>query len=279
MAELDTQDPAVETPDPDAGQAVDLETLAIPADKYKDNPTISKYKTVGEVFKGLDNANKLIGAKGVIVPKEDATDEEKSEFFNKLGRPPKPEEYKLSEVKDLHPEIQKSITPEAQGVFKSEMHKLGLTNAQADGLYKWYFENASKGKLNEDKQTDAQMKEAETKLRQDWGKDYDANLSMAKKLVAKHGGEELIKALNGADNNPVVIKFLGSIAKNFSEDQLSVDVKGVDNTNQSAAKKRISEIQKDRSGPYWNENHEDHMKAVKEVTDLYKTAYPDEVEA
>lgn len=269
---MDTQTPVDQDTTAPDGTGVAFEELPIP-ETYKDNPNVSKYKSVGELIKGHENAVKLVGAKGVIVPKDDAPQEEKDKFLNTLGRPENPEGYKLSPV-ELHPKIKAAYTPEVEGVFKSEMHKIGLTQAQADALHKWYFEAASKGEVAKEEATNKSIKDGEVSLRKQWGAEYDSRIANARKVVAKFGGQAAIDALGDIGSHPAVVKMMGEIATHFSEDAIkSFGDKQPEGAQ--GAKEKIKSMRSDPKHPLNLENHPDHNNAVKELTELYKEAYPD----
>lgn len=266
----DTAAPVVEdTQAPEGTEQPKSWLEQLPEEARKD-PNISKYKTPDEFIKGHQNLVKLVGAKGVIVPKEDAPAEEKDKFYNSLGRPEKPEGYKITPV-ELHPKIKESYTPEVEATFKSEMHKLGLTQSQVDGLHKWYFENASKGEVAKEQATEKALKDGESALRAEWKDKYDVNLNNAKKVANRFGGKEAIEALGDLGSHPAIVKMLGNIAANFSEDVIS-DVKTKQVEGNEGAKAKIKAIHADKSHPYWKGD----SAAIKEVTQLYKEAYPDE---
>lgn len=240
-------------------------------EELKNDPNISKYKSSEELAKGHLNAVKLVGAKGVIIPGKDAKPEEVEKFYNALGRPEKPEGYKLTPIENLHPSIKEKYTPEAEAVFKAEMHKIGLTNAQVDALHKWYFENASKGELLKEQATEKAIKDGEAALRQKYGKEYDIKLANAIKIVKKFGGQEAIDALGDTGSHPAVVKMMMEISNHFSEDMIkSFGEKKTEGSN--AAKEKIKTILADKSHPYWKGDSE----AIKEVTKLYQEAYPNE---
>ena len=271
MPELDTPVPATDTPAPDAG--VDFENTAIP-ETFKDSP-VGKYKTVGELAKGYTEAQKLIGAKGVILPGEKATPEEVEKFYNTLGRPEKPDGYKLSPLEKLHPELK--ITPESEAGFKALVHKHGLTAKQADGLYKEYFGMISQSLTKRDEGMLASKHEAEKALRTDWGANYDKNLAGAKRLIDKFGGEGGREGFGDIGNNPKVLKTLANIAKQFSEDGF---IKGNDvkSSEVADAQKQLTAILLNKDHPYWKAGA-GHAEAVAEYARLQAIVTPNEREA
>lgn len=265
MSEQDTQAPATDTQAP----GNEFEGMAIP-ETYKDTP-VGKYKTVGEVIKGYGEAQKLIGAKGVILPGEKATPEEIDKFYNTIGRPEKPDGYKLSPLENLHPEIK--LSPEDEMGFKALMHKHGLTARQADGLYKEYFGMISGSLTKRDEGMQASKHEAEKALRTDWGADYDKNLNSAKRLIEKFGGANAREAFGDLGNNPQVLKTIANIAKKFSEDGF---IKGaeVQNGEVKEAQQRITDIMLNKAHPYWVAGP-GHAEAVAEMKRLQSIVHPE----
>jgi hypothetical protein len=242
-------------------------------DPIKTDPNITKYKNLDEFATGHLNAVKLVGAKGVIVPKPDAPPEEHDKFYNSLGRPEKPEGYKLSPMENLHKSIQ--ITPESQKVYMEQMHKLGLTNSQADNLNKWYMGVLNQALTSQDQAHEAKLKEVGTKLQQEWGKDYQLNVTMANRLLEKFGGKETAERFLGENADPQLLKVFASVAKVMSEDH--VNSLGFSSLASSAseAKQKIREIESNLKHAYYDADHPDHNNWVGEngeMRRLYKIA-------
>ena len=250
-------------------QSPELESMEIP-ETYKDSP-VGKYKTVGEVFKGYGEAQKLIGAKGVIVPGENATEEEQGKFYNSLGRPEKAEGYKLSPLENLHPEVK--ITPETEAGFKNLVHKHGLTAKQADGLYKDYFGMMSSSLTKRDEKTNADKHEAEKALRTEWGGEYDNNVNKTKRLIDKFGGNDAREAFGDLGNNPVVLRTLANISKKFSEDGFVKGDKQI-NVEANEAQKKITEILVNKDHAYWKQGP-GHAEALDEMKRLQAIVNPE----
>ena len=246
------------------GGLPDFESLPIP-ENFKDS-AVGKYQNIGELIKGYDNAQKLIGAKGVILPTEKSTPEEVEKFYNTLGRPEKADGYKFSPIENLHPNIK--ITPEDEGVFRTIMHKAGIPQKQADSLRKEYFGLASQMLSKQDEAITSGRKTAETALRQEWGADYDANLQKTQRLIDKFGGKDGRTAFGELGNNPHVLKTLATIAKQLSEDSFIPGSKGQSNQMEAAAK--LKSIMDDKKHPYWVQGpgHDDALKEVMRLQDL-----------
>jgi hypothetical protein len=101
-------------------------------DDLRSDPLASKYPNVVELFKGLKEANGLIGKKteGMVrIPTEQSTPEEKSAFLKSIGVPDKPENYALPKLGDGV-----TVDPGLEKWFRETGHKHGLTGNQFSAL-------------------------------------------------------------------------------------------------------------------------------------------------
>ena len=244
------------------------------SDEIRNDPTVRKYKSSEELAKAHINLQSKIGAKGVIVPKEGATQEEYDAFYEKLGRPKTSDEYKFTPIENLHESIK--ITSDGEKAFKDIAHKIGLSQVQADALNKWYLSNINASTKNSFEEQDKALKSAEATLRQDWGQGYEQRIKLAQRVVDKFGGEEAKSALKEVGNNPAVLKMLAEIGSKMSEDSIGDIGGGNLLMTASQAKQKIAEMANDKTHPVWDESHPMHKEAVEERTRLYKLAYPDE---
>lgn len=256
----------------------------IPEEFTKD-PNVTKYKDVTEFLKGHSNLAKLVGAKGVILPKEGAAPEEVEKFYNALGRPEKPEGYKIEVPQGLHKSIE--INEESVKGYQLLAHKHGLTQKQADGLNKdWLAVQNRIAQENERLETEAAQK-AETALRAEWGGKFEANRDRIAAAILKAGGEEALNAMGGVQglgNNIPVMRAFGNIVALLSEDSINTlkfDNGGSGNTGAGngnetpeQALAKISAMNSDPNAAFMNEKHPDHKAALKERDRLYRIAYP-----
>ena len=247
------------------------------APELKADPNIAKYKTPDDLVKGHLEAVKLIGSKGVIIPGKDAKPEDVDKFYNTLGRPEKAEGYKFTPIEGI-PDALKPV-PEVEAAVKGLFHKAGITQAQADLIQSEYTKMQMQSIAKQQESFTAQRQAAETALRNEWAQDYDKNIALARRVVEVVGGKGAADAFGDIGNNPTVLKFLAKVGKSMSED--SIDRLGISplQTNAAEAKRQIDSIlnmsaEARKEHPYWNENHRDHQKAIKELQELYKIAYP-----
>lgn len=138
---------------------------------------------------------KLLG-NAVRIPGKNATEEEKAEFLNKLGRPETADKYEFVAPKDLPAEL--PYDGEKAAKFKAKAHEIGLTQAQAAVIHDWFIEDqkgeylhVAEDRVEELKQT----AKAETdKLVKLWGPldapTAQANLEFADRFIMTTVGEK-----------------------------------------------------------------------------------------
>ncbi len=245
-----------------------FEATAIP-ESFKDTP-VGKYKTFGEIVKGYGEAQKLIGAKGVIMPGENADQTEIDKFQITMGRPEKSDGYKYEPLKDLHADLK--ITPEVEANFSKFAHKHGLSQKQAAGIRGEYFGMLSQGLTKKDEVDQKAKHETEAALRTEWGAEYNTKLKRTQSLIDKFGGEGAIEAFGDLGNNPAVLKILASIADKFSEDSFTLGSTHTESTI-SEAQRKINEILANKEHMY-HKTGPGHKEAMAEMTRLNEIVHP-----
>jgi len=238
-------------------------------DGAKDDPDITRYKSGEELYKGFKAQSELVGKKGVIIPDEGSDEATKANYRKAMGIPDKAEGYVFPEPENLHKEAQ--VTPEDMASFKAIVHKHGLNAKQAEGIFAEYYGMMSNALNQRDEHAILMKGEAETALRNEWGKDFDVNSTIARRLVDKFGGAETLEAFGDLGNNPKVMKFLANLGKTISEDSF-VGVGSIDlSTDAAGAKQKIKEIFADPD--FVDVNSPRHSALVEENTRLFKIAY------
>lgn len=193
----------------------------LPAD-LKDNAAFTSFPTIGDLAKShLELGNKVKEFDGIKAKLEDsipklpdnATDEERSIYFNALGRPEKAEGYEF--------DGEDKNAPEWTSHWKQQFHSLGLTKTQAKTLSSAW--NAQMQKMVDAHNVSVQneTKAAETKLRTELGDKFDTSVELAKRVYQKHLGAEFDKDFsNGsAGTRFQTIRFLLKMASLTGEDR------------------------------------------------------------
>jgi hypothetical protein len=189
----------------------------LPAD-LRDNEAFKPYKTVGEFAKAhLETATKAKeyeGKLGNSIPKlgANATQEERDKFFNSLGRPESPDGYQL-EGGDK--EKEKLLDP-----WKKDFHDLGFTSDQAKGLKARFDARINQLVDAQKASVQAEINDASTKLKTEWGDKYDANVELVNRFWKKETDSEFDKAFTGESsaNRFTMMRFLFKMAAKTGED-------------------------------------------------------------
>ena len=248
------------------------------SDEVRNHPSVAKFKSSEDMAKSYVSLEKKIGAKGVIVPGEGATPEERNAYQIALGRPENAEGYKFDTPEGIHKDIQ--ITPELEGAYKDVALKLGLTNEQAAGLRMYHLDSLTSQINTGEKAREDSLLNAETELRKEYGAKYDGMVGTASKVVDKFGGQDVKNILNetGLGNNPAVIKMMAEIGSKLSEDTIgkagSADLMMSPSQAKAEIAKINNEAQTNPKHPLMDEQHPEHKEAISKRDSLYKLAYP-----
>lgn len=222
---------------PEGGNLTGGEWRAQLSDDLKGNETFTPFKTVSEFAKAhLETAGKVADLEGKVkdalfVPGDNATDEERSAFFAKLGRPEKAEDYVIAEM-DVHGitdekarEAIKARATEDIAWFRGLAHKLGMSKVVAETLFGEYAKrNAEYFALMEGQRQKA-MDDAMETLKKDpeWaGENFTKNLVVVNKAMEAFGSPELKQVFDasGLGNNAAFINFFYKVGKAMGEDKL-----------------------------------------------------------
>lgn len=259
--------------------------------------TIQDVNDITSLVKSYDSAQRMLG-NSVRIPSADASIEAKQEFYDKLkavpgitrlpdpadkasfdafynalGRPDSPDNYRIS----LGENIQ--IDESSMGQFKQLAHSIGLTNDQAAKLAE--FEAARYQAVEQDVIASKQF--AEQTLKQEWGADYNNRLTGAKEAInfyAEKYPDAVQELVSGpAGNNPAFLAMLSELYGSLKE-------KGVSIPNSSStsygmtpeeAMAQIKDIQNNQAHPYWNAptGSAEKQAALDKMAKLFQAAYPE----
>lgn len=268
--------PTTQTPN----QATPSEQSFVVPEAYHGKPWVEKVKSTDDLWKTLDNAQGLIGRK--TVPSPDAPDEEWQKFYNTLGRPEAADKYALPEVEGLP---DGADLTESKKLATSIMHEAGLTQKQAEKLWKLYvgaeLQNVEKTKQTQAenaKKLDAEFDETIKKL---FGDKHEEKQRQALDLMKSTVPEDLRSAFDGVAENPkalaAVVAALAGAAEQIAEVKRKYGAEdGLTNGGQSAggmqsmdavrkelAVLRTSEAARD----FMHKDHKATMDKIKSLSD------------
>lgn len=233
------------------------------------------FKASGDVIESYRNFEKLMGVPAENLLKLPAKDDD-VEGWNKiharLGRPEKPDGYKI-------PMPEKGGDPEfakwAQGVF----HEAGLTSKQAEKVASKFNEYAFAKQQQGAEAVQQRGRDAEVELKKDWGMAYEQNLKVVDRAAAELGLDDpqLLK-LREAFGPAGAIKFLHTLSEKLGGEHTFV-TNGVGSQgfngamSPAAAQNKINTLKGDKEWVTKYVNGD--SKAKEEMDNLMRMAYPD----
>ena len=194
-------------------------------DNLKSNEMLAKNATIGDLSQTfLDLHGK--SEKAIYLPEENATEDEKTAFYLKLGRPENVEGYQFEKVTlpDRFKGMENQMSADEKA-FKEVAFKIGLNKTQAEQVYSWYFTRLS--------ETDKSLTKLETDFQEDtkkqlhklWGDKATENTELAMRAAAKIGEiagvqEQFSQYIDtpGIGNDPIWIRVFAAIDQAMSED-------------------------------------------------------------
>ncbi len=244
---------------------------SLPED-LKSDPSLLTVKDVPGLAKSYIHAQKMIGADKLAIPGKNASEEEWSAVYEKLGKPAEAKTYE-DDFGDL------PIPEENINDFKEAAHKLGLNQIQFKGLTSWYKDNLKTQVDNMNVDADTKRAESEAELRKEFGKTYDAKLKSSQRVFQTYGDTKFLdvelKDGTKLGNHPTFIKLMSNIADTISEDKIATGEKGSEFFTPAEAKRKIAELTVPGTA-YWNRKDPGHEDAVKEVADMQEMVHPEE---
>lgn len=196
----------------------------------------------------------------VRIPDAKTSEQDLETFYSKI-RPESPEKY----------EIKPGQMPEGieydkgmETLFLNEVaYKAGLSNRQAQSIIDWW--NTTVIALTEEDKKEREG--AENTLKQEWGRNFDGNIGLAKQAALKFGGQEYADSFDGLDNTTK--RVLSQIGKLTGNDRL-VQGQSVGSTTKDEAQAKIDEVMGNKDHPYHKRDRPGHERAVQEMAKFYQ---------
>ena len=146
-------------------------------DNLKNHEFVKDYAKPGDAIQDFVNL-KTEAATMLKVPGDDATDEDRSAFYGKLGRPETAEEYTIAKPENLPDGVEYDENVET--VFKGVFHEIGLSDQNANALWGKYHEMVTQGHEMEQKAEKEALDTAINSLKDEWtGDKFKVNTEVA----------------------------------------------------------------------------------------------------
>jgi len=245
-------------------------------DDLKENATLQKFKDVGGLSSSYLSMQEMLGSR-VKVPTEESTDEERSDFYTKLGRPETPDKYELQidERFSQNPQDQQKIQE-----FREKAFEQGFSNKQAQKAVDFYTDMINGAMIDQDAVLGQARVSAETALKKEWGvTQYDKNLALSRRAFNRFADDDLKKFVNenGISNNVAMIKFLHKIGTAFNEPEMAGAGKDSASIDSDSARIEIDAMMKDSKHKYhkalFDPKDVKHDEAIAYRDNLYDVLY------
>jgi len=240
---------------------------------FKNDPDVTKYKSLEEYVKGNREVRKLIGKDKVVVPTDKSSEEEWNAFYKKLGRPDKFSDYVAPELpEDVPDEIK--IKPENMDIIRERAHKLGYTKKQfAESIS--LINELNLNAYNQELEKFQKMKETSmTNLRQEWGAATDSKIDGAQKVINTFfGNKKLHPAFKALSSDEGFVKGMAEIAESVGEDKIAGIPRATMTPKEAQAKiNAIMAGDAPESKAYFDDTNPEHQDVVDMMLGLQRMA-------
>jgi len=227
--------------------------------------TLEKFKTedgLNKLTESYVNLEKRLG-KSIIVPGDNATEQDVYDFRKKLGIPETPDKYELKYKEHEQIKIDESTDKE----WKSFAHKIGLTPKQAQALTDFEFSRMEADIARSNKQ----YQEAEEELRQEFGNGFQNVLDRANNVLRTYADEKDMEAIKPYQNDVRLVRLLAKIGSQMSEH----DFKTGDPVTQQDTKNELLKKAEELQRIYTDTNRDiiERKRANKEAQEIYEKIY------
>lgn len=269
---------SVDAGNPDAGTAAPGEGEAV-ATSWTDGfdegaqsfVQTKGWQSPGDMLQSYQGLEKLVGNPDarLTVPGEDATDDDWSALYSKLGRPENKDGYEFAMPEGLPEDF--NYSEDLRDGMRAWAHEAGLSPRQAQRLHDGYVKHMADVQSNRAAEMQQAHTEAVNNLKREWGGKYDQNVELAARAAETIGGNDMLGLLEaGLGNNPIMIKALAKVGEMLGEDSL---VGGGDATI-SDARSEINRLSSDADfiTKLTDRDHPGHDAAVKKWAELHERA-------
>jgi hypothetical protein len=248
-------------------------------DDIKTDAVFRDIKDLHGLAKSYQSAAKMVGLdKGQIVQLPNWADAKSAEeFYNRLGRPAKAEEYKFSErANQPYSDDEKKFQEQLRPI----LHRIGLSQRQIDALVpEWNgLQQTAQASIEEQSKLN-QARHLQT-LKTELGAAFDQTMKDATTALAQYDPKgELARYLDETKlgDHPAMVQFFGRLGRELREDGVAGSARASDGImTPTEAKQAINakRADKDFAAAYGAKQHPNHKAAVAEMEQLYLLAYP-----
>jgi hypothetical protein len=256
-----------------------IATLPGVRDEFKSLPNFKDYKDINGLLSSHIALEKKLGT-AINVPGPDATDEERSAFFNKIGRPETPDKYTFNAKEIVEKTLGKDfpVNEPFLNMARAAFHQHGLNDTQGKALVEM-FVGAQKAELDA---IQAGIDKDVGELKQEWGHAFDSKVALATRAVETLAADcpRLAKWFEDPRNgsNPAMIELMAYLGTVMGEDKAIDGQQKLTPNDETSIKDEINRMNNDPNHPDYKALHDGdhpmHKKAVEKKMALYEQLHP-----
>ena len=207
----------------------------IPED-LRDRTEWSRVNNVQDVFKNYISAQQTI-SKSVRIPDATSSAEDIAAFYTKLGKPASATEYDFEYTKAENMPFDKDSFDFTS--FREIADKANLTKDQYQALASAYVDiqndMVSKYQTEIAEKAGLELRNAESELKKEWGKDYASNLNNISAKITQMYPEETIARMeeSGLFRDTNFLRSQLQLTKMMTGDTIFIEGKGIENVPQT----------------------------------------------
>lgn len=224
------------------------------------------WKDPQDLLTGYKNLEKLVGSEKIPMPKGDDDKEGWDRVHTALGRPAKPEDYKLPVPEGMDPTFARAA--------EARFHELGISAKQAQALAEWNNAQIAEAQKAQELAFNQQAQRDVEALRQSWGPEaFQENIELGRKAAQQFELGPHVDKLEQALGTKATLEFLSRIGRGLTEHSFEggKSVTGFGMTPE-AAQAQLAALKSDRefTARYLNGD----ASARKQMDTLMKQAFP-----
>lgn len=246
-------------------------------EEIRDEPSLNNIANFPDAIKQLVHAQKTVGKDKVILPGEEASDEDWNEFYNQVGRPKTAGDYPYERPEDV-PESERS--DDRMEEIRKFAHATNMTVKQFKRMMEREDAEVIDRKKVDEATVELALDEAEQKLKDLWGMAYDEKIHIVNRFINEttKEGDKRTAFIKEFGRNPVFVEWAAEVGKTMVEHEVLIA-----DITQKAPKEAQAELDeymasgeysKYLRGDFERDNPSKHKAILKKVTDLYDVISP-----
>lgn len=259
--------PAATTTVPTTGSIIDKDGNLAPTwrdtldEDIRNEKSLETFKTVKDIARSFVNTKRMVGKDKIAIPGKNATEGEWNAYYDAVGRPKTPEDYRLPIPEETKEYFDEELIKEARGIF----HKMGFNQKQVDALWAFEQKRLVAGVKQVADEEIQKNEEAEILIDEIFGNAKEQSLHLANRVIAENYPNEtrrgkLLEAINKSSAKPYIMELLSIVGKKFIEHGIPTDVPLPGQVSVEEMKSQLSEYM--RTDAYLNRSNPDHKFAL-----------------